>query len=568
MSAVAIACLTLVQLQMADKKLSEISSTSATEEPTYNAAVPTLPPSVTGTQACFSTVLKTEIRALSSTESSRNLLRDLKNASWVESKIMATSNSRYEDNCTLLLPLVIPQECIFRHGNLGKPWKKAPIISWPEKISNAKAILQDYIGHNFSDFSFSSNDNNDDELGMFLRLLFAALSRSLPQIGGTGPSTKTVKSLVSKIGIAYFEKTVTTEKRQEQWKVCGSRPQTRSVIKVLVSNNSDEDDCWLVSGGQPVYDEGLADTNFEAVMKHFTLDRWTISQLDDSKEIAIRRNSNGTVVVAVSGGPNNSNGGDAFGPIVAKHILGRRGNQTVPVRASDVNSPFGLAAVGSTIQWLLSKPGVVLWGVGLISDAEFGGVAARLEIPGVRGPRSRDLLLLYRSLNPLPISDPALIAADVYPLDNLMQQQREVCFIIHGVDRADAFKVCPLCKEHLVNNYDRNMTNLFSNLKSCKRVISSSLHGIIFSHSFGIPALPVAVGKKITGGDFKYRDYMHSIGMTWFRSRTPIQNVLTQNLTLTDWSELVDQVPHPEFPIPTSHFYQTFPKLGVPGSLA
>mmetsp|Transcript_32871 Transcript_32871/g.37402 ORF Transcript_32871/g.37402 Transcript_32871/m.37402 type:complete len:947 (-) Transcript_32871:161-3001(-) len=540
------------------------------------AAVPTLPPIVTGTQSCFSAVLKNEIRALSSTENSRNLLRDLKKTSLVESKIMIISDASYENDCALLLPLVIPQECIFRHGNLGNPWKKEPIISWPDMISDAKAILQDYIGHNFSDFSFSPNDNNDnnnnDELGAFLRLIFGALSRSLPQIGGTGSSTKTIKSLASKIGIAYFEKKVTMDKRQEQWKVCGSRPQTRSVIKVLVSNNSDDDDCWLVSGGQPVYDEGLADSNFEAVMKHFTLDRWTLSQLYDSKEIAIRRNSNGTVMVGVSGGPGNSNGGDAFGPVVAKHILGSRGNQTVPVGATDFKkSPVGLAAVGSTVQWLLKKPGIVLWGVGLINDVELGvgKVAAGVEIPSVRGPRTRDIILLYKSLNPLPISDPALIAADVYPLDNLMQQQqqREVCFIIHGVDRAYAFEVCPLCKEHLVNNYNKNMTQMFLNLKSCKRVISSSLHGIVFSHSFGIPALPVAVGDRIMGGDFKYRDYMHSIGMTYFRGRTPIQDVLTQNLTLTDWSKLVDQVPHPKFPIQTSHFYQTFPKLGVPGSL-
>ena len=423
-----VACLILLQFYIGLKtSLSEILPRSATKEQTHDAAaVPTLPPSVTGTQSCFSAVLKNEIRALSSTQNSRNLLRDLKKTSLVESKIMIISDARYEDDCALLLPLVIPQECIFRHGNLGNPWKKELIISWPDMISDAKAILQDYLGHNFSDFSFSPNDNNDnnnnDELGAFLRLLFGALSRSLPQIGGTGSSTKTIKSLASKIGIAYFEKKVIMDKRQEQWKVCGSRPQTRSVIKVLVSNNSDDDDCWLVSGGQPVYDEGLTDTNFEAVMKHFTLAYWTLSQLDDSKEIAIWRNSNGTVMVAVSGGPGNKNGGDAFGPVVAKHILGSRGNQMVPVGVSDFNSPVGLAAIGSTVQWLLKKPGIVLWGVGLIHDAPVGKVAAGVEIPGVRGPRSRDLLLLYKSLNPLPISDPALIAADVYPLDNRMQQ--------------------------------------------------------------------------------------------------------------------------------------------------
>jgi pyruvyltransferase len=49
----------------------------------------------------------------------------------------------------------------------------------------------------------------------------------------------------------------------------------------------------------------------------------------------------------------------------------------------------------------------------------------------------------------------------------------------------------------------------------CRKIVSSSLHGLIVADAFGIPRRIELVGAKFIkeGGDFKFRDYHASIGM-------------------------------------------------------
>jgi hypothetical protein len=49
-------------------------------------------------------------------------------------------------------------------------------------------------------------------------------------------------------------------------------------------------------------------------------------------------------------------------------------------------------------------------------------------------------------------------------------------------------------------------------LTSCRRIISSSLHGIIFAHAFDIPAAWVKISPRVIGDGFKFFDYYSSIG--------------------------------------------------------
>jgi pyruvyltransferase len=47
---------------------------------------------------------------------------------------------------------------------------------------------------------------------------------------------------------------------------------------------------------------------------------------------------------------------------------------------------------------------------------------------------------------------------------------------------------------------------------SCEAIVSSSLHGLIMAHAYGVPAAWIQLGDRVKGDGFKFRDYLRSIG--------------------------------------------------------
>ena len=97
------------------------------------------------------------------------------------------------------------------------------------------------------------------------------------------------------------------------------------------------------------------------------------------------------------------------------------------------------------------------------------------------------------------------------------------------------FKLFPEKKQYLINNYS-TYEEFINQLSEYESVISSSLHGIIFCHSYSIPVCSIKVTNKITGDNFKYIDYYHSIGNNNFQNRHQInKNTNFENLINNEW---------------------------------
>lgn len=234
---------------------------------------------------------------------------------------------------------------------------------------------------------------------------------------------------------------------------------------------------------------------------------------------------------------NTGNLGDMFGYILFESLT----KSTKRLAIGDkINDNFS-AVVGSILQNIPAlvnkyKKKCTVIGAGLITPVAIKKNKNILYL-GVRGPLTQKLI--ESNSNDIPIiSDPGLQIDRIFPLPHIpTEKKKDLGFIIHSVDRSHFFNLFPGLKDHLIDNYADYHTFL-SQLSQYKKVLSSSLHGIIFCHSYGIPVAPIHITNRIIGGNFKYIDYYHSLGHTQFKCRFAVDKN-------TNLSELVDRMWQP-----------------------
>jgi hypothetical protein len=89
----------------------------------------------------------------------------------------------------------------------------------------------------------------------------------------------------------------------------------------------------------------------------------------------------------------------------------------------------------------------------------------------------------------------------------------------------------------------------------CECTASSSLHGLICSHAYGISSGWIRFSDDIAGGYFKYHDYYQSVGIM-----EPLEpRWVTEKIPVEDLSEWVYNYPQPKFPIETDSIMELCP---------
>jgi hypothetical protein len=65
----------------------------------------------------------------------------------------------------------------------------------------------------------------------------------------------------------------------------------------------------------------------------------------------------------------------------------------------------------------------------------------------------------------------------------------------------------------IINLMHSNIEEVTDAIYSCKRIVSSSLHGVIVSQAYGIPAIWTKLSNKLSGDGVKFDDYFLSVGI-------------------------------------------------------
>ncbi len=200
--------------------------------------------------------------------------------------------------------------------------------------------------------------------------------------------------------------------------------------------------------------------------------------------------------------------GDALNPILFNHFFDRKVLNFGDILNLGLNPVYGF--IGSILD---NNPvrNLVVIGAGFKdSKSKVKKIPKKAFVS--RGPLTRIKLKELGVDAPENFGDPAILLPKLY--NPKVDKKFEIGVIPHYVDQEN-----PSLKTILDQDDCRNI-NVFwdyvkfvDEIKSCNLTISSSLHGIILSHAYGVPSVWIKFGDNILGDDFKFYDYYKSVGI-------------------------------------------------------
>ena len=166
--------------------------------------------------------------------------------------------------------------------------------------------------------------------------------------------------------------------------------------------------------------------------------------------------------------------------------------------------------IGSILDGCYGKK-LEIWGSGFISETGHIQVMPH-RVYSVRGPLTRQKLLDQGIDCPAVYGDPALLISKYY--HPIVEKKYKYGIVPHYVDEANPSIQSFRSRDDVLlismSNY-HDWHEIPDAICSCEMIISSSLHGLIVSDSYGIPNRWVRFSDKLDGGNFKFHDYFQSI---------------------------------------------------------
>ena len=198
------------------------------------------------------------------------------------------------------------------------------------------------------------------------------------------------------------------------------------------------------------------------------------------------------------------NAGDVASRYVVSRLLGRR----VSIAGEAALTRPNLIGAGSILHWSDRKS--IVWGTGLISEStKLRSAPAR--IVAVRGHLTRQRLAEQGIHCPGLVGDPGSLISDLFAVDRPPQG---VGIVPHYVDRDAPFVAECLERGAVLIDPFSPLETYLTAIASCEVIVSSSLHGIVFAHAYGRPAVWVTLSSGVIGGRFKFLDYWSSVGFS------------------------------------------------------
>lgn len=181
-----------------------------------------------------------------------------------------------------------------------------------------------------------------------------------------------------------------------------------------------------------------------------------------------------------------------------------------------------LMAVGSILQF--ANPKSEVWGSGFMgSEEKYVGVG---KIHAVRGPLSSARIKQLSGIECDIYGDPAILL----PLLRQPASTKgyDIGIIPHMIEADFFIKEYSTLKDGttipIIDLRTYNINEVIQQITSCRMILSTSLHGIIVSHAYRIPA--IWIQNNLKDSDFKFRDYFTSVGIEPYKGFANIADIL------------------------------------------
>lgn len=226
-----------------------------------------------------------------------------------------------------------------------------------------------------------------------------------------------------------------------------------------------------------------------------------------------------------------------YGDLLSKYLVEKISNKKVVWAKPSLFSIYNYfkpiyVTAGSILAHVNNN--CIVWGSGIISK---NYPVKKAKFLAVRGPQTRKYLLKLGYTVPEIYGDPGLLLPKFYSPEIKVEYKYGIIPHYNDYD---------LVKDTYVGNKDILVIDLMTNdieyttdqILRCERLISSSLHGIIIAHAYGIGAIWQRFSDIPFGDNIKFQDYFESVKIKPYLP--PIQ--LPDN-SISELDKIFEQLP-------------------------
>lgn len=173
-----------------------------------------------------------------------------------------------------------------------------------------------------------------------------------------------------------------------------------------------------------------------------------------------------------------------------------------------LTNPDYIVCIGSILHYGFSGKAKI-WGSGIIhKESQINNS----KFHAVRGLKTKDRIESLGYNFDGRIGDPALLLPLIY--NPSVNNSNKIGIIPHVIHYSASKKLFGDKNKYiLIDLSDNDIEKTIELIKSCRYVLSSSLHGLIVSHAYNVHALRLQLDGDLAGDGIKFLDYYSSVGI-------------------------------------------------------